>query len=113
MAVLLYFAAKPHILDRKFKADSSSIDSILEHVLEFQKKVSRPATLSDMMILLGIGFGVTAIAHLLADAIAPWLAYHYPQLERFSLTSKFFWIVILATTIGIVLSFTKVRNLEA
>jgi uncharacterized membrane protein len=33
-------------------------------------------------------------------------------LNKFSLTSKFFWLIILSTTIGIALSFTKLRNYE-
>jgi uncharacterized membrane protein len=33
-------------------------------------------------------------------------------LERFSLTSPFFWLIVLATTIGMSLSFTRMRKLE-
>ena len=35
-----------------------------------------------------------------------------PYLKKFSLTSKFFWLIVMATTIGIVLSFTKARQYE-
>src|SRR5690606_6123518 len=35
-----------------------------------------------------------------------------PFLNKFSLTSKFFWLIILSTTIGIGLSFTRLRNYE-
>src|SRR5690606_8278405 len=34
------------------------------------------------------------------------------ELDRLSLDSPFFWIVVLATTFGLLLSFTKARNLE-
>jgi uncharacterized membrane protein len=65
------------------------------------------------MTVLAVGFGVTAIAHLLADLIAPALAAHSPALARLSLTSQFFWIVVIATTGGLVLSsFRRVRELE-
>jgi uncharacterized membrane protein len=37
---------------------------------------------------------------------------HAPFLQKYSLTSSFFWIVVIATTGGLILSFTKVRRLE-
>jgi uncharacterized membrane protein len=49
---------------------------------------------------------------LLADWIAPWIQTNAPSLERLSLTSTFFWVVVLATFFGIVASFTRLRNLE-
>ena len=64
------------------------------------------------MVILGFGFGITGLCHLMADGIAPWIQETAPFLERFSLTNKFFWLIVLATTIGLSLSFTKVRNLE-
>ena len=67
------------------------------------------------MIILGIGVGATGLAHLMADGIAPFLtelSESFPILERVSLTSKFFWLIVLATTFGIILSFTKARNFE-
>ena len=59
-----------------------------------------------------MGFGVTAIAHLGADNIAPWISESAPWLAKFSLTSKFFWLIVLATTFALGLSFTKVREFE-
>jgi uncharacterized membrane protein len=52
------------------------------------------------------------LSHALADVIAPWIAVHLPQLERFSLTSKLFWVVVIATTLGMLLSLTPARKLE-
>jgi uncharacterized membrane protein len=61
---------------------------------------------------MAVGFGVTAIAHLGADSIAPWINTNAPGLAKFSLTSSFFWLIVLATTIALGLSFTKVKELE-
>jgi uncharacterized membrane protein len=55
---------------------------------------------------------VTGIAHFLSDIIAPFFAENYPELEQYSLTSGFFWLVVIATAIGLTLSFTKYRKLE-
>ena len=112
MAVLLYWAAKPDVVDRLFKADSSKIYTLRDKIEEFRRGIMKIPTLSDTMTILGVGFGVTGLAHLLADQIAPYIAENYPSLRQYSLDSAFFWIVVIATTAGLVLSFTKARNLE-
>ncbi|EAZ79199.1 DUF819 family protein [Algoriphagus machipongonensis] len=112
MAVLLYWAAKPEIIDKKFKADSSAIYELRDKIEEFRKGIMKIPTLSDTMIILGVGFGVTGVAHLFADIIAPFIGENYPSLSQYSLDSAFFWIVVISTTIGLALSFTRARNLE-
>jgi uncharacterized membrane protein len=64
------------------------------------------------MVILGIAFGATAFSHFLADSIAPYIQDHAPNLSKFSLTSKFFWLIIISTTIGVILSFSKARKYE-
>lgn len=112
MAFLLIGVGKTKAIDRFFKADASSVIRLQEKMHEFSQKIARIPSLTDLMLILGFGFGVTGLCHLLADNIAPFIMEYAPVLERFSLTSKFFWLIVLATTIGIGLSFTKVRNLE-
>jgi uncharacterized membrane protein len=79
---------------------------------DFSLKTARIPSTTDIMVILGIGLGVTGLAHLVADFIAPYIEVNAPFLNKFSLTSKFFWLIILATTIGIGLSFTRLRNYE-
>jgi uncharacterized membrane protein len=112
MAFLLIGVGKTKSIDRLFKADASSVINLQEKMHEFSQKIARIPSLSDMMVILGFGLGVTGLCHLLADFIAPYIMEHAPFLERFSLTSKFFWLIVFATSIGLGLSFTKVRNLE-
>ena len=78
----------------------------------FRSGINRTPNLSDVFILLSVGFGVTGIAHQASDFIAPFIKSNYPFLEKFSLTSNFFWIIVLVTTIALLLSFTNLRNLE-
>jgi len=47
-----------------------------------------------------------------ADIIAPWIYLNAPQLAKFSLTSKFFWLIVIATSGGLILSFTKLKKYE-
>jgi len=37
---------------------------------------------------------------------------NFSYLEKYSLTSNFFWLVIFSTSIGVALSFTRLRKLE-
>lgn len=112
MAFLLYGASIAPKLDAKLKADATAIEELRKKMEAFHAKGDRIPTLADMMLIAGIAFGVTGIAHIFADNIAPFIETHAPQLGRFSLTTKFFWLILMATVIGIVLSFTKARELD-
>lgn len=112
MAVLIYGAGKAAKIDHYFKADATAIDE-LKTKLELEQKTSqRIPTLNDLMMIAAVGFGATALAHFVADLVAPWLKLNYPSLEKFSLTSSFFWVVSVVTFLGILLSFTRLRQLE-
>ncbi|MCB1045162.1 MAG: DUF819 family protein [Acidobacteria bacterium] len=112
MAVLLYMAGRSKEIDQRVGADTSAIESLRKNVEAFQEKSARIASLTDLMKIAAVGFGMTGLAHLLADWIAPFIKRTAPGLDGFGLTSTFFWIVVIATTAGILLSFTKARNLE-
>lgn len=112
MAVLLYWAAKPGVIDRLFNADSSAIHELQDKVEKYREGILKIPTMSDTMQILGVGFGVTALAHFIADNVAPYIGDNYPQLSQYSLDSTFFWIVVIATTGGLILSFTRVREME-
>ncbi len=112
MAVLLIGVGKTKSIDRFFKADASAVIHLQEKMHEFSQKIAKIPSLADLMMILGVGLGVTGLCHLLADNIAPFIQTHAPFLERFSLTSKFFWLIVLATTFGLSMSFTRMRNLE-
>jgi len=112
MAVLLYWAAKPGKIDKIFKADNSAILELQEKVEKYRESILKVPTLSDTMKILGIGFALTGFSHLIADNVAPFIGENYPKLSQYSLDSTFFWIVVVATTGGLLLSFTKARQLE-
>ncbi|MCZ6651398.1 MAG: DUF819 family protein [Acidobacteria bacterium] len=112
MAVLLYMAGRSKAIDAKAGADVSAIDALRDKVAAYQSSITRIPQLPDTMKVAAVGFGVTGIAHLGADTIAPWIAEVAPGLARLSLTSGFFWIVVIATTGGLLLSFTRLRQLE-
>jgi uncharacterized membrane protein len=112
MAVILYMAGESDVIDKKFGADNSAIKQLQQKIADYQAQIAKLPTLTDLMKILGIGFSVTAIGHFLADLIGPWIKDTAPQLERLSLTSGFFWLIVIATLGGLALSFTKARQLE-
>ncbi len=113
MFFLLLGVGKAVKIDKFFKADASAVETLKNHMQEFSERTARIPSFTDLMVIIGIGLGFTGLAHLGADMIAPWIKTHAPYLaETFSLGSGFFWLIVLATTFGIAMSFTKARNYE-
>ena len=112
MAVLLWMAGRANAIDARTGADTSALDELRGRIEKYQAEHARIPSLADLMIILGVGLGSTGIAHALSDVITPWLTVNAPYLDRLSLTSGFLWVVMLATTAGVVLSFTRARALE-
>jgi uncharacterized membrane protein len=111
MAFLLYLAGRSDELDARRGADTSAIAALRDKMQKFQSEHERIPHLPDLMIVLGIGLGAMGLSHLIA---APLTAAFKGVVwaERLSLASEFFWIVVIATTIGVVLSMTRARQLE-
>ena len=117
MAVLLWAAGRADDLDQRMGADTSAIVALRDQVATYQAQIARIPSLNDLMRVLAVGFGGTALAHAAADWLAPTLkglAAGDPNhwLSQTSLTSGFFWLIVVATTVGLGLSFTQARQLE-
>ncbi len=111
MAVLLYLAANSKAIDARNGADTSAIDDLKITVEAFQKKYARIPDLKDMMVLLAVAFGTVGLAHFAADTLSATFG-AMKGYETSNFASQFFWLVVLVTTVGLVLSFTKARKLE-
>ncbi len=112
MAVVLFGIEKRKRIDNWLKADNTAIDELIRKMDDFQKLVSRQATLKDYMVMAGLVFGVVAFAHFSADGLSSFFAARTTTPDQDTLSSYFFWLVVLATVFGFILSFTKARNLE-
>ncbi|MCK4577160.1 MAG: DUF819 family protein [Candidatus Marinimicrobia bacterium] len=112
MAFLLYGAGISERIDAWFKGDASAITRVRKSIEDYRASIATIPSLTDVTTVLAVGFGVTALAHAGSGFIAPWITANAPGLAKYSLTSPFFWIVVIATTGGLILSFTKVRALE-
>jgi uncharacterized membrane protein len=111
MAVLLWMAANHARIDRRLKADTSAISALSEKMERLRLEHERIPSLADLMIMLALAFGATGLSHALAAPLAAAFT-GVEWAERLSLASEFFWIVVLATTFGLLLSFTRARRLE-
>lgn len=114
MAVLLFLAGRAQAFDRWTGADLSAINALKARIETYHAEHARMPTLTDVMVILAVGLGVTGLSHALTGPTVGWIA-GLPQewrLQDYSLTSSFFWIVVFATTFGMLLSFTKARSLE-
>ena len=112
MAMLLYGTGIVQKIDNWFQADSSSINELKDKIETYQAQILKIPNTSDTIKVLSVGFGITAFAHFGADLIAPAILQNAPSLSKFSLTSRFFWLIVLSTTLAVALSFTKARELE-
>lgn len=115
MGFLLYGANISKRVDKWLKADSSAIDDLQKRVEDYQASVAKIPSTTDLFVMLGVAFTGVALAHWGADTIAPWMRKHYETLQAYgldSLASGFFWLIVIATTLGLLMSFTKARQLE-
>jgi len=62
--------------------------------------------------MAGVAFGAVAISHAVAGPLSAWFAAHVGWAASVSLDKPFVWVVLLATLIGLGLSFTRARELE-
>lgn len=117
MAILLFGIGKSKKIDAWLKADTSSIEILKEKVTEYTEKIARVTSLHDLIMLLFFAFAGMGLAHLVGHHFAAFLQDNFEVIRNkqkalSSLGSKFLWMVVTATLIGIGLSFTKAKNYE-
>src|SRR5688572_10279603 len=115
MGLLLYGAGITKRLDTKLKADTTAIEVLQDKITTFRQKIERIPLTLDLFILMAVAFAGVAISHWGADIIVPALRSIEEKMKAWrleSIISGFFWVVLIATTYGVLISFTKFRNLE-
>ena len=117
MAILLLGIGKTKKIDSWLKADTSSIEQLKQKVSDYTEKISRITTLHDLMMLLFFAFLGVSIAHFFGHHFSEFLKDNFEVIRNkekalSSLGSKFLWMVVMATIVGVGLSFTKAKNYE-
>jgi uncharacterized membrane protein len=107
MAVVLGFAGREKQMDARLGADRSAIDAVRVRVEKFQAEHARPTNLPALLGIAAVGLGGTALCALAAREL-PSLA--LPRVGE--VVNGFTWLVLLASAIGVGISFTPLRRLE-
>lgn len=110
MAFLLWGAARAEKFDKWLKADTSSIEDLKVKVQNYQSSIAKNPTLTDYMVIAGITFGIVAISHFAGKEMAALMSEMLGEESPFA--GSFFWLVVIATTGGLILSATKLRKYE-
>ena len=100
--ILLYLAGRYKSIDKRLNADNTMIEELKEKVIKFQNKTNRISTTTDYMVIMALAFGGAWFAYLLGNAL--------PEIG--DIISHTTWKIIIITTLGVIFSFTKIRNLE-
>ena len=117
MAIVLLGVGKSDRIDRWLQADNSAITELKDKVSAYTESVKRIPSLPDFIIILALAFGAVGIAHFGADEISSFLVSTFDVFQDkksslASFSSEFFWMITIATAIGIILSFTKFKKYE-
>jgi uncharacterized membrane protein len=117
MAVLLFGIGRKEKIDKWLKADNSAIEELKEKVSKYSAGVTRNPSLTDLMIILAIAFTAVGLSHWGSNSISTYLASNFEVVN--DLTSfwstfgdRFFWMVTIATFLGIAFSFTPLKQFE-
>ena len=81
----------------------------------YRASIEEMPTTTSLFVMMGITFGAVGLSHFGADVISGIMNGYKETLKEMnltSLTSHFFWLVVFATTFGLLLSLTKARKLE-
>ncbi|MCP4589785.1 MAG: DUF819 family protein [bacterium] len=112
MGILLVLSGRQEAIDKWTGANAEAIRDLERRMTAFQERTSRIPTLPDLLTILALGFGGAWVSYkgglylgdwLVGPGLAGWLGGLIPPAA---------WKYIIVTAIGIVLSFTRARNLE-
>src|SRR5690606_3806837 len=108
---------KSQKIDKWLKADNTAINELQQKVQTLSENNTRNPRLTDLMMIVAFAFVAVAIAHFGSEHITTFLNANFdsvsdPKSALSSFGSKFFWLITIATIIGIALSFTKAKTYE-
>lgn len=107
MGVLLYLSGHQHRIDAWTGANADAIRDLERRMTAFQERTARMPSLADLLTILAVGFGVSWLGHEFGNLL--------PEIGARAgkaIISHATWKYLLVTTIGLILSFTRARNLE-
>ena len=104
MAILLFLAKYQDRFNAWVGADTSAMDRVNETLRQIDT-TRRPISIETGAIIIGMGIGAAVLARYLGGLL--------PSLGDPTIISGGTWAVLIAVTVGLALSFTRLRDLEA
>ncbi|MEJ2151939.1 MAG: DUF819 family protein [Gemmatimonadota bacterium] len=104
MGVLLFLSAYQLRFDRWNRADTSLIEETNAALAAKYEAIRRPITIRDLAMIVGVGFVAAYACVLLGEQM--------PELGDPKIISHTTWAVVLVTTLGLTLSFSRISDLE-
>ena len=102
MGVVIFLSAYQEKLDRWNGADTSVVKTLNTHMKMKGQHGRRPMEFKDLITMVSIGM----LAGFLSLKLGQWL----PDIGK--VLTSFGWTIIIVTALGIILSFTRLRELE-
>jgi uncharacterized membrane protein len=117
MAFLLFGIGKKEKIDKWLKADNKEIEELKERVSNYSASITRNPSLKELMIILGLAFGAVSVSHWGSKSITTFLKANFEAVNDLgsvfsTFGDEFFWLVSIATALGMAMSFTKLKDLE-
>jgi len=102
MGVVIALSSFQDRFDRWAQVDRTIVEDIGQRMKEVDQSNRRPLKFTDLTLLMSVAFGGSYLCLELGELL--------PELGE--VVTSFAWIVILVTTLGLILSFTRLSNLE-
>lgn len=103
MGILIFLSTYQERFDRWVGADTDLVTKLNASLAKLDKK-RRPAQISDLAIIVGLALGATVLARYAGDLL--------PEIGDPTVISTGTWAILLVVTVGLVLSFTPLRQTE-
>jgi len=104
MGILIFLSAFQEKFDKWVNADNSAIEQANERLSEIEQ-TRRPAELNDLVYILGLTLVVTVISVAVGNML--------PAVGDPTIISPATWAILIVVTLGLSLSFTPLRKMEA
>ena len=110
MAVLMLLAGRQESFDRWNRSRMGMLDELRLRAADASPRASHPITLRHVVLMFSIAAAGCAVAIHASASLSKWVLAEMPKAA--ALIGPGTWAIILASTIGLILSFTPVRRLE-
>ncbi|MDA0684310.1 MAG: DUF819 family protein [Bacteroidetes bacterium] len=104
MGILIFLSAFQERFDKWVKADNGAIEQANARLSELDQ-TRRPVQLNDLIYIVGLTLVATVVAIAVGDRL--------PAVGDPTIISPATWAILIVVTVGLSLSFTRLRNLES